>query len=122
MALLSLGSIDLWDDAFSGFAYPAHKKVVPLLGDGTSTAGNSVLMSGSLGYREAKVSFTSPDTEQRDILRGWEETSETLIFIDNRGSTRDVRVLAYEAALLFGDVWRVSITLQELTAPAPPGS
>jgi hypothetical protein len=121
MALLSIGSIDLWDDAFSGFAYPAHKRVVQLLGDGTA-AGNSVLMSGSLGYREAKVSFTAPDSEQRDLVRGWEETSETLTFIDNRGATRDVRVLAYEAALLFGDVWRVSITLQELTAPIPPGS
>ncbi len=109
--------VDLWDDEFSGFAYVPHKRVVPLLGDGTAAAGNSVLMGGSLGYREASLSFTARDSTEKDAVRGYEETSETITFTDYDGSTRDVRVLSFDAQLVIADEWRVAVRLQELTEP-----
>jgi hypothetical protein len=108
--------VDLWDDEFSGFAYPPHKRVVPLLGSGTA-AGNSVLMSGSLGYREASLSFTARDSVEMDAIRGYEETSETITFTDYDGSVRDVRILSFDASLVIADEWRVAVRLQELTEP-----
>lgn len=122
MALLELGGIDLWDDDFTGFAYADHKRVVALLGSGASSTGNSVLMEGSKGYREAKLSFTVPGRAQKDLIRGWEETSETVTFTEHDGSTRDVRLLSFDAALLFAGVWKVTVRLQELTEPAAAGS
>jgi len=119
---VSIGTVtDALDSAYSGFAYPRHKKVVRLLGDDTA-AGNSVLMSGSLGYREASLTLVALTTAEKDVLRGYEETSETVTFVDHDEDERDVVVLDLRASLRPGNVWEVGVVLQELTAPVPPGS
>ena len=115
---LSLGTaVNLWDDEFTGFAYQGHKAVMPLLGTGISSTGNSTLQEGAKGYREAALSFTAQDSTQKDLVRGWEETSETVTFTDYDGSTRDVRLLSFDASLLIADLWKVTVRLQELTEP-----
>lgn len=112
-----VGMEDLWDDQFSGFAYPAHKQVVPLLGDGVSATGNSVLQEGAKGYREAALAFTAPDRTTKDAIRGFEESSESVTFVDYDGTSRSVRVLSFDASLMFADVWKVNVRLQELSEP-----
>jgi len=111
------GALDLWDDEFTGFAYPNHKQVIGLLGDGIASVGNSVLQEGAKGYREAALSFTTRDSVEKDAIRGYDETSETITFTDYDGSTRDVRILSFDAALVIADEWRVAVRLQELTEP-----
>jgi hypothetical protein len=119
---VSIGTVeDALDSAYSGFAYPAHKKVIRLLGDDAS-AGNSVLMSGSLGYREASLTLVALTTAEKDALRGYEETSETVTFVDHDTYERDVVVLQLRASLRPGNVWEAALALQELTEPVLPGS
>ncbi len=121
LGLLSLGAAtDLWDDDCSGFTYPPHKQVVPLLGDGTGTTGNSVLQEGAKGYREADLSFTANSATQKNLVRGYEESSETITFTDEDGSTRDVRVLTFDASGGPLDEWHVTVRLQELSEPVGP--
>lgn len=111
---------DLWDDEFTGFAFPASKQVVPLLGDGTNAAGNSALQQSAHGFREATLSFTAQSTADKDIVRGYDETSERITFTDYDGSTRDVRILSFEASLRGMDEWPVTVRLQELAEPVGP--
>jgi len=120
---VSLGTVvDAIDTAYSGFAFPARKRVVPLLGDGTSATGNSVLMEGSFGYREATLTLAALTTDEKDDLVGYDESSATVTFTDHDGNDRDVRVLELRAALRPGGTWEASLTLQELSEPVPPGS
>lgn len=121
LGLLSLGTAaDLWSTAFTGFALRSHKQIVPILGDGTTVTGNSVLQQSAQGFREATIKFTAPDRAQMLVIRGYEESSQTVAFIDADGSTRDVRVLDASYTLLFADVWEITAVLQELSAPVGP--
>lgn len=116
----SLGSATpLWDDEFTGFAYPNHKQVIALLASSATPSGNSVLQEGAKGYREAVLSFTAPDTTQKDLVRGYEETSETITYTDADGSTCDVRVLEFESREVIADEWAITVRLQQLTEPVP---
>jgi hypothetical protein len=120
---LSLGELeDILDSALSGFVHPPRKQVVPLLGDGSSSSGNSVLQESAKGYREASLSFTVFTGADMLIVRGYAETSETVDLVDYDGNTRYVRLLDFTATLAHGDVWRVGVVLQELAEPVPPGS
>ena len=108
--------VDLWDDVFSGFEYPSHKKVIPLLG-ALASSGNSALMSGALGYREASLSFTARDSAERELVRGWEEASAVVPFTDYDGRIRNVILLSFDAGPLFADLWTVTVRLQERSEP-----
>jgi hypothetical protein len=123
VGLLSVGAaIDILDATFSGFAYPARKQQLYLLGTSASSTGNVVLQESAKGYREASLAFTARDTAEKDTVRGYDETSEPVSFVDFDGSTRSVRVLSFASSLLFGDLWSVTLGLQELAEPVPLGS
>jgi hypothetical protein len=121
--LVSLGAAtDLLDASFSGFAFPRSKEVLQLLENEVGTTGNAVVQQGSLGYRQASLSFTARDTTEKELVRGYDETGETVAFIDYDGSTRGVVVFDFDSALMFGDLWTVTVTLLEITEPVVEGS
>jgi hypothetical protein len=121
--LVSLGTAtDLLDASFSGFAFPRSKEVLQLLENEVGTIGNAVIQQGSLGYRQASLSFTARDTTEKELVRGYDETGEEVTFIDFNGDTRTVIVFDFDGALRFGDLWTVTVTLLETGAPPPEGS
>lgn len=123
MSLLSLGAISgLLDGSFSGFAHPPSKTLLPLLENEAGTTGNVVVQQASLGLRQASLSFIARSSAEKDLARGYDETGETVVFVDYDGTERSVMVLDYSAALRFGDVWNVSVTMLELSEPLAPGS
>lgn len=123
LSLLSLGTAtDLLDASFSGFAHPPSKELLPLLENTVGSTGNVVVQQGSLGRRRASLTFIARDTTQKDLVRGYDETGEAVDFVDFDGSTRSAMVLDFSSALRFGDVWSVTVTLLELSGPAPAGS
>ncbi len=120
--LLGLGSLEgLWDDDFPGFAYPARKSELKLIGNG-SDAGNVVIQEAAKGFREGLLSFTATSRTDRDVVRGYEEDGTTVAFTDYDGSTCDVQILEYSAQAISGDLYKVTVKLLQLTEPVPVGS
>lgn len=121
--LVSLGGAeDLLDASFTGFAFAASKELLPLLGNSIGSTGNVVVQQSSLGYRQASLSFIARDTTEKDLVRGYDETGETVVFVDFDGSERNVVVMSFSSSLRFGNLWDVTVTLLELSAPVPLGS
>lgn len=106
------------DLAYSGFVYPTHKRVVPILSDGVGP-DVSVLQEGTLGFREATLTLGGLSLAERDTLEGYDVSSETIEFVDQEGLVRDVRVLTFASSLRGGNAWEATVTLQELV---PPGT
>jgi hypothetical protein len=122
LGLLGLGSLEnLWDDKFSGFAYPARKSELKLIGNGVD-AGNVVIQEAAKGYREGSLSFTAQSLGDRDLVRGYEEASTTISFTDYDGSVCDVQILEYQASAVAGDLWNVGVRLIQTSEPVPLGS
>lgn len=123
VGFVSLGTEeDLLDSTFSGFAFGSSKSVLPLIENEVGTIGNAVIQQASLGFRQAALTFIARDTAEKDVIRGYDETGETVAFVDFDGSTRSVMVYDFSSSLRFGDVWDISVTLLEFTAPEPLGS
>lgn len=120
--LLTLGSLDaLWDDEFPGFAYPARKTELKLIGNGTD-AGNVVVQESAKGFREAVLSFTATSRADRDAVRDYEEDGTTVTFTDYDGSTCDVQITEFTAQPITADLYRITARLLQLTEPIPVGS
>lgn len=120
---MSLGLVDeLLDASFSGFAFPASKTLLPLLENVADSTGNVVVQQSSLGYRQAELSFLARSTDEKDTIRGYDETGEAVIFTDFDGSERTVIVMSFSSSLRFGDLWNVTVSLLETSEPVPLGS
>jgi len=118
LGLVDLGAVtDLVPTAYTGFAYAARKTSLMLLDDGLASTGNVVVQEASKGYREASLSVVCETGADKDLLRGYEEDSTTVAFVDDEGVTRPVLLLTFTAAQADGDLWTVTVTMYELVAP-----
>lgn len=123
LGLVSLGSAtDLLDATYSSFAYPPRRTVLPLIANDVGQSQLAVIQDGPKTYRQASLGFIARDTTELELVRSYEESSETVAFIDFAGNSRDVMVISFSPNLRFGDVWDVTVTLLELGEPVPPGS
>lgn len=120
--LLSLGSEELWETAWSGWAYPPRRDFLSLLENAAGSSGNVVIQESSIGLRVGKLAFTAQTRAQRDVIRGYDEAATEVDFTDEDGSTCTVLVNDYGSSWKAGDLWDVTVELIQLTEPVAEGS
>lgn len=113
-----LGSLELLETAFSGFAYPARGHVVRDLN------GGAVLQLGALTLRQASIAWVAPSTAEKDTAHGYFDAIQQVPFTDREGVNRTVVVLAFSSAVsgAYHGAYDCRATLVELEVNATPSS
>lgn len=115
--LLSLGTEELWETDWSGWAYPARREFLTLLENAVGSTGNVIIQEGSLTRRRGTLKLTAQTRAQRDLIRGYDEAASVVAFTDEDGSVCTVLVNNFGSSWLMGDLWSVDVELIQLTAP-----
>lgn len=118
--LFALGSIDpLLLTRFEGFDLPAYVERVRLISD-VSEAPNEVLQSSGIPARSATISGVLT-TSDCDVIRGYDESKEVVVFRDGSGNETEVRILELSTSD-FVEWWTFTALLYPVGETTPPGS
>lgn len=120
--LFDVGDVlDLVASSFSGFTYDLRRTELPLIGNGTD-AGNVVIQDSARGYRRAQLAIAVESDDDLETLRGYSETGETILLVDDADAIREVMVFGLAPAkVAAAGRWDVTLDLREVTPP-PEGS
>lgn len=121
--MTTIGSVELVEATFSGFAFPPRRTQLSLLENEVGSSGNVVIQEASNPYREATVAALVQSLADRDLARGYEEGGDGVTFVDPDGAERTVLVFSFASTKRPGGLlWDVTLVLLELVAPAAEGS
>ena len=111
MSVITIDSVTLKVQRFSGWSYPQFGSLVRLLSD-ASSLDNEVLQSGSLPRRRASLSAYTHDSGVVAALDALNASKEQVTFGED-GDERGVHVLDFSFDRAFPWRWNLSLTLVE---------
>jgi hypothetical protein len=117
---VSVGDAEnLWEAKWTGWTFQPRRSSLQLLENDEGTVGNEVIQESSLGFRRGHLKFTAQGEDQRDTVRGYDETGDEVSFTDKDGSTCVVLVDKVSTDWMFADLWEVECDLIQMTEPTP---
>lgn len=118
--MISLGSVTLHVENFTGWSYPTFGSMVSVLSDGTSV-DNEVYQSAAVPRLRASLRGHSLDSSEVATLTGYNGSKEIVTFSDDDESTSDtgfgVHVLDFQFSRDRSHPWLYEYSLELVTAP-----
>ena len=109
---ITIGSVDVLADRFSGWSYPQFGTLVRILSDGT-TVDNEVLQAGATPHLRAQLSGMLESDADFDTLTGYAASKEEVAWTDD-DDHRTVIVLHFSGRRLFPDIWTCELQLMHM--------